>query len=94
MENSILLQNVSTESLVNLIEESIKKTLHDFKQSIFSQKENNDLLTRTEACKFLKIDKSTLWNWTNKGKIISYGIVGRVYYKRSELLECLKPLKN
>ncbi|CAA9203750.1 hypothetical protein FLA105534_04932 [Flavobacterium bizetiae] len=47
------------------------------------------LLTRSEACSFLKINMTTLWNWSKKGKIISYGIGNRVYYKKSELLESL-----
>ena len=55
---------------------------------------NEELLTREETCKFLKIDSSTLWHWTNRGKVRAYGMGARRYYKRSELLECLKLLKK
>lgn len=61
-------------------------------------KENNTnqevLLTRTETCEFLQINSSTLFHWTNKGKVTAYGIANRRYYKKAELLECLTPLKK
>lgn len=47
-------------------------------------------LTRVETAKFLKIDLSTLWHWTKKGKIISYGIGNKRYYNKQEIIETLK----
>lgn len=94
MTNSILLQNVSPEQLEELINSGVKNQLDDFKKDLSTQQANDDLLTRKQACKFLQIDSSTLWHWTNKGKVTAYGIANRRYYKRAELLECLKPLKK
>lgn len=91
MTNSVLLENLSSETLKELIKESVKSQLDDFKKDL--QAHNPDeLLTREEACKFLKIDSSTLWHWTNKGKVTAYGIGNRRYYKKAELLDCLTPL--
>lgn len=42
-------------------------------------------LTRQEVAEMFQIDLSTVHNWTKKGRLISYGIGGRVYYKRSEI---------
>ncbi|MET3730701.1 helix-turn-helix domain-containing protein [Moheibacter stercoris] len=93
MTNSILLQNVSPEALADIIKEGVKSQLEDFKKNL--QTHNPDeLLTREETCKFLQIDSSTLWHWTNKGKVTAYGIGNRRYYKKAELLDCLKPLKK
>jgi hypothetical protein len=93
MENSILLQNLNTADLTQLIKDGVKSQLEDFKKTL--QTHNPDeLLTRTETCKFLQIDSSTLWHWTNKGKVIAYGIGNRRYYKKAELLESLKPLNK
>lgn len=93
MTNSILLQNVSPEELSKLIKEGVKSQLDDLKKDL--QTHNPDeLLTREETCKLLSIDSSTLWHWTNKGKVTAYGIGNRRYYKKAELLECLKPLKK
>jgi len=94
MQNSILLQNVSPETLVDLITKGVKIQLQEFKKNLNSQQADDELLTRDETCKFLSIDSSTLWAWTNKGKVQAYGIGSRRYYKRSQLLECLKPLKK
>lgn len=44
-----------------------------------------EYLTRSEVCKLLKIDLSTLHRW-RKDKIIScFGMGNRVYFKRSEI---------
>jgi len=93
MKESILLQNVSPERLTELIEDGIKSQLKDLKKEI-STHDPNELLTRTETCKYLQIDSSTLWHWTNKGRVIAYGIGNRRYYKKGELLKCLIPIRN
>ncbi len=93
MTDSILLQNVSPERLTELIKDGVKSSLKDFKETL--QTHNPDeLLTREQTCKFLQIDSSTLWAWTNKSKVIAYGIGNRRYYKKAELIESLKPLKK
>ena len=93
MEKSIILQHVSPEKLTQLIQDGVKSQLNDFKKE-FSNSITNVLLTRDETCKYLQIDSSTLWHWTNKGKVIAYGIGSRRYYKKEELLKCLIPLKK
>jgi hypothetical protein len=93
MQNQILLQNVSPKRLSELIKDGVKSQLEDFKKS-FNTHNPDELLTREQTCKFLQIDSSTLWAWTNKSKVIAYGIGNRRYYKKAELLESLKPLKK
>lgn len=56
--------------------------------------ESEDLLTREEACNFLKIDSSTLWRWTKEKKVKLYGIGSRRYLKKSELINSLIELKK
>lgn len=92
--NSILLENLSVEQLQKMIDTSIKNGIQNQQKEFQNKNEQEELLTREETCKFLKIDSSTLWAWTNKGKVIAYGIGARRYYKRSELLECLTLLKK
>jgi len=93
MENSILLHNVSTEQLEQLISNGVKSQLEDFKNS-FNTHNPDELLTREQTCEFLQIDSSTLWHWTNKGKVLAYGIGNRRYYKKAELLNSLILLKK
>ena len=80
--------------LTTAISEVVAMQLLELKKKLLSENANDELLTRKEACEFLQIDSSTLWHWTNKGKVKAYGIANRRYYKRSELTEALKPLKK
>jgi hypothetical protein len=92
--NSILLQQISIEELQSLIDNSVTNGIKKLQQEQHKKDNAEELLTREETCQFLKIDSSTLWHWTNKGKVTAYGIGARRYYKRSDLLESLTLLKN
>ena len=94
IKNSILLQELTVEELQELIGSTVKKNLAELQEELKSKKFTEELMSREETCKYLKIDSSTLWGWTNKGKVKAYGIGARRYYKRSELLECLILLKK
>lgn len=72
------------EELYNGVKE-ILKNLEERLTSQFQPKQPDEFLTREETADLLKIDKSTLWLWTKKGKLQAYGIGNRVYYKRSEI---------
>ncbi|MDX8339389.1 helix-turn-helix domain-containing protein [Draconibacterium sp. IB214405] len=58
----------------------------------FQPKEPEEYLTRNEVKDLLKVDLSTIHNWTKRGKLKAYGIGNRVYYKRSEVEQAIKPL--
>lgn len=91
--NSILLQNVSPEQFTELLTNVFKTQLEDLKNN-FNTHNPDELLTREQTCELLQINSSTLFHWTNKGKVKAYGIGNRRYYKKAELLECLTPLKK
>jgi len=93
MHNSILLQRLNTADLTQLIKDGVKSQLEDFKET-FNTHNPDELLTREETCKYFQINSSTLWHWTNKGKVTAYGIGNRRYYKKTELLESLTALKK
>ncbi len=92
--NSILLETLSVDQLQQLIGTSIKAGILELQKELQTKNNSEELLTREEACQFLKIDSSTLWAWSNQGKVKSYGIGARRYYKRSELMESLILLKK
>lgn len=50
------------------------------------------LLSRIETCELLKINFTTLWKHTKSGKLTSYGIGNRVYYKKGEVLNAVKKI--
>lgn len=94
MTNSILLQNVSPEQFTELITNVFKTQLEDFKKSLQTQTVNDDLLSREQVLELLQINASTLWHWQNKGRITVYKFANKCYYKRSEIMETLMPLKK
>ena len=94
MTNSILLQNVSPEQFTELLTNVFKTQLEDFKKELVNQTEKENLLSREQVLELLQINSSTLWHWQNKGKIQVYKFANKCYYKRSELMNCLTPLKK
>lgn len=94
MTNSILLQNVSPESLTELITNIFKTQFDAFKSDFQNQSANDDLLSREQVLELLQINPSTLWHWQNKRKIIAYKFANKCYYKRSEIMETITPLKK
>jgi hypothetical protein len=92
MEKSILLHLISPNELKLIIKEVIREELVEIRKKL-EEKDSDVLLSRQETCDFLKIDSSTLWSWTKKGKIDCYGIGNRRYYKKEDLLNSLVLLK-
>ncbi len=76
---------LSKEELEDLIGKSLKEVIKNNPLCPPDQ----ELLTREEACKLLKVCLSTLWRWTNKGKITIYGIGYKRFYKKEEILKSL-----
>ena len=92
--NAILLQTLTVEQLQQLIGTSVRNGIIELQKELQTKDNSEELMTRDETCKFLKIDSSTLWAWTNNGKVKAYGIGARRYYKKTEIMECLTLLKK
>ena len=71
----------------------IKSELQDLKKH-FEPKTPNEYLTRVEVAEMLKIDLSSVHNWTKKGILTSYQCGGRVYFKRAEIESAIIQLKK
>ncbi|WP_421497816.1 helix-turn-helix domain-containing protein [Flavobacterium columnare] len=86
MEAKILFQGATLKELAEelaplLLSNSTKK------------EDGNEFISIEETCKLLRLNKTSVWKHTKNGKLKSYGIGNRVLYKRSEVLEAVKPLK-
>ena len=92
--NAILLQTLTVEQLQQLIGTSVRNGIFELQKELQIKDNSEELMTREETCQFLKIDSSTLWAWTNNGKVKAYGIGARRYYKKTEIMECLTLLKK
>lgn len=92
--NSILLENLSTEQLTDLIGNVFDTKFKDFQNTQNIKTENDDLMTREQVLELLQINASTLWHWQNKGRITVYKFANKCYYKRSELMATITPLNK
>lgn len=79
--------------LITELENSLIPKLTEKLSVQFQPKEPTEYLTRSEVCKLLKIDLSSLHRWRKEGKIPSYGIGNRVYFKRSEVEQIINQNK-
>ena len=49
----------------------------------------DDLITPKQACELLKCTSVTLWRYEKKGRVSPYGIGGKKFFKRAELLQSI-----
>ena len=85
----VQVENISVEELTEIIAEKLVDKLEKKIATLISNQNDEELITRTETAKILKVELTTLWSWTKKGKITAYGIGNRVYYKRGEIMKSL-----
>ncbi len=94
MENTITqLHSLSPQQLEDIVKRTIKDEVEQLKEN-FQPKTPVELLTRQQTADLLHIDLSTLWSWTNKGKLLAYSISSRVYYKRLEIEQAIVEIKK
>ncbi len=90
---TVQLIGISPEQLQDAILSGVKNQIQELKKS-FEPKQPTEYLTRNEVAELLKIDLSTLHNWTKSGKLNAYGIGSRVYYERSEVESAIVKLEK
>lgn len=89
MNNELFLNGITIEQLataLNPLIQRVDKSVGTISEDV--------LLTIEETCGLLSIHKTTLWRHTKSCKLKSYSIVNRVYYKRNEVLEAVKPINH
>ena len=93
MKGTIQFIQLSPEELQEAILKGIKAEIDILKKE-FQPKEPTEYMTREEVRDLLNIDLSTVHNWTKRGKLKAYGIGNRVYFKRKEVEQAIKPLNH
>ena len=88
---TIQIQEFTVDELADQVAEKLLSKMENYLKKLAAKKDD-ELLTREETANYLKINVTTLWHWTNKGKLISYGIGGRRYYKKQEVIDSLLKL--
>ena len=83
------IQEITVDELAVKVADKLLNNIKHYLDDLHTN-ESDVYLTRQETVDFLKINITTLWNWTNKGKIKSYGIGNRRYYNKQEIIALLK----
>lgn len=91
--SSIQFIGTNPSDLISELKNSLIPELKAQLSAQFQPKEPTEYLTRSEVCKLLKIDLSTLHRWRKDNVIPSYGMCNRVYFKRSEVDEIINQNK-
>ncbi|WCO02903.1 helix-turn-helix domain-containing protein [Psychroserpens ponticola] len=86
---TIEIQEITVDELADKVADKLLNKIKSYLDELHTN-ESDVYLTRKETSDFLKINITTLWNWTNKGKIKSYGIGNRRYYNKQEIIALLK----
>lgn len=83
----------NTKNIQEIIREEVKNALILFSHWLEAKIANEDrIYTREEAVKYLGVSASTLYRWTKEGRIKSFGIGDRVYYKHPDIQKALIPI--
>jgi hypothetical protein len=79
-----------------IIEKVAERLFYKIIDKLNNSKTNSEetLLLPDEACEFLRIKNSTLWRWVQSGTVNQYGLKGKRYYKKSELVSALQKLNT
>lgn len=89
---TIQIQEFTVDELADQVAEKLLFKMENYLKMLAAKKDD-ELLTREETANYLKINVTTLWHWTNKGRLVSYGIGGRRYYKKQEVFDSLIKLR-
>jgi excisionase family DNA binding protein len=95
LTQNINLVHVTLEDMANTLREIVASELQKIKNLIpeTPKDETDKVLTREEVCKLLGVSFTTLFNWNNEGILKNYKVGRRVYYKKSDVMAILSPLK-
>lgn len=93
MQEKVILTSVCPKRLTEDILEGVQAKIDKLKAA-FQPKEPTEYLTRREVAELLHVDLSTIHNWSKRGKLQPLGIGNRVYFKRSEVEQAIKPIQT
>ncbi|WP_396633606.1 helix-turn-helix domain-containing protein [Maribacter sp. R86514] len=93
MSGTIQFINTTPDHLISEVEKRLDLKINLLKKS-FTPKEPIEYLTRHETAELLRVNVSSINNYTKKGLLTSYGLSGRVYYKRKEVESAIIQLNN
>ncbi|MGE0562766.1 MAG: excisionase family DNA-binding protein [Flavobacteriales bacterium] len=92
MKNNLFFISISEDELSKMISNSLKRELANL--YIEDKVNSNELISRTEVSKLLKISLPTITEWVKNGKIPAYRIGSRVLFNKEEVLNSLTKIQT
>ena len=91
----IQMNQLSLEEFTTMIRESVATELQKVSNLIKKNPtdDSDNVMTREEVCKLLKVSNTTLFNWNNEKILVNFKVGRRVYYKRQDVINLSHPLK-
>jgi len=88
--NDALENNESIDELADRIASKIEKRLTERTPNT----KKDGYFSRRQLSELLSVDLATLHRWSKSGKLPSYRLGGRIFYKQSDLEAVMKPVPN
>lgn len=85
MEGQMILSGMTATDFLEAVKNMVRAELKN--------NEPEELMTREDVAEFLKVNLSTVSTWTNQGRLTCFGMGGRRYYKKSQIMAALEILK-
>ncbi|MCD8433358.1 helix-turn-helix domain-containing protein [Tenacibaculum finnmarkense] len=87
----IILEGITSADLVSQLAKSVKELLTN--EETTPTEQTPEFWTRQQTADFLSVSLVTLFNWNKKGILKTYRVGTKVFYRKSDVLECLKKSK-
>lgn len=83
---------IELDQLREIIKSAVREEYNQLHQQINSEEEK--FLSRKQAAQKLGISLPTLWKITKSGAIPALRLGGRIVFRQSELMACMKPIQT
>lgn len=92
--NRIEIIQMDQEELKALIREQLYEVIPEIIKEHRKPEKSDQLLTRQETAKLLRISLPTLHQYTKEGRVRGYRFAGRVLYKKNEVVDALNVIRT
>ena len=86
---TIQIQEITVDEFAESVAEKLMLKMESYLKEL-SNKKDDELLTRIETAKYLKVSLTTIHHWTKHDILSSLRIGNKVYYKKQEIIDYLE----
>lgn len=92
--DQVVFTQMPIEDLQGYIARAVMEGVRAYIGKLEKGPQTDDLLTRKEAARYLRLSLVTLNGYTRRGLLKAHTIGARVLYRRSDLDRCLSSIEN